>query len=215
MWSDRESESDFLNFGEVSQLAVDILKTEDMLPVSIGVFGNWGAGKSSLLKFIERDLATDEEQRLVIKFDAWLYQGYDDARASILEVIAAQLIVAAESDRDLLDKAKGLLARVDYVRALGWAAEGTALAFGIPASGLLSRGLAAAASLGDGVQAGEYAAASDAFTDIKREGSALFNPEQPQTPPQQIDAFRKEYSEVLRALNKQVCTLVNERRQCL
>ena len=53
MWSDTESEKDYLNFGEVSQLAVDILKTDGMLPVSIGVFGNWGAGKSSLLKLIE------------------------------------------------------------------------------------------------------------------------------------------------------------------
>ena len=47
MWSDKESNEDYLNFGEVSNLAVDILTTPDMLPVSIGVFGNWGAGKSS------------------------------------------------------------------------------------------------------------------------------------------------------------------------
>ncbi|MCE9996703.1 KAP family NTPase, partial [Enterobacter hormaechei] len=27
-----------------------------MLPVSIGIFGNWGAGKSSLLKIIEKQI---------------------------------------------------------------------------------------------------------------------------------------------------------------
>ncbi|WP_258557282.1 hypothetical protein, partial [Serratia marcescens] len=42
MWSDKESSEDYLNFGEVSQLAVDVLATEGMLPVSIGIFGNWG-----------------------------------------------------------------------------------------------------------------------------------------------------------------------------
>ncbi|MFW0927284.1 hypothetical protein [Providencia sp. VP23HZSY-1] len=47
MWSDKESSEDYLNFGEVSQLAVDVLSTEGMLPVSIGIFGNWGAGKST------------------------------------------------------------------------------------------------------------------------------------------------------------------------
>jgi len=47
VWSDKESSQDYLNFGEVSQLAVDILTSPSMLPVSLDVFGNWGAGKSS------------------------------------------------------------------------------------------------------------------------------------------------------------------------
>ena len=84
MWSDTESEKDYLNFGEVSQLAVDILTANGMLPVSIGVFGNWGAGKSSLLKLIEHHLEKNEKNWIVINFDAWLYQGYDDARAALL-----------------------------------------------------------------------------------------------------------------------------------
>lgn len=73
MWSDTESDKDYLNFGEVSQLAVDILIADGMLPVSVGVFGNWGAGKSSLLKLIEAKLEQDEKDWIVIKFDAWLY----------------------------------------------------------------------------------------------------------------------------------------------
>lgn len=82
MWADVESNIDYLNFGEVSSLAVDILKSENMLPVSIGIFGNWGAGKSSLLKIIEKQInQEDGKDILVVNFDAWLYQGYDDARA--------------------------------------------------------------------------------------------------------------------------------------
>jgi len=50
MWPDKESEKDYLNFGEVSSLAVDILTSSNMLPVSIGVFGNWGAGIFSIKK---------------------------------------------------------------------------------------------------------------------------------------------------------------------
>ncbi|MCK4824055.1 hypothetical protein KA005_50345 [bacterium] len=41
---------------EVSQLAVDILNSPSMLPISLGIFGNWGAGKLSLLKLIEARL---------------------------------------------------------------------------------------------------------------------------------------------------------------
>ena len=66
MWSDKESDKDYLNFGEVSQITVDILTSKDMLPVSIGVFGNWGAGKSSLLKLIEQRLEADEKDWVVM-----------------------------------------------------------------------------------------------------------------------------------------------------
>ena len=117
MWSDTESEEDYLNFGEVSQLAVDILAADGMLPVSIGVFGNWGAGKSSLLKLIEQNLNKDGKEWIVIKFDAWLYQGYDDARAALLEVIATELAKAADGNASLATKAKELLSRVSGFRA--------------------------------------------------------------------------------------------------
>lgn len=124
MWSDTESDKDYLNFGEVSQLAVDILIADGMLPVSVGVFGNWGAGKSSLLKLIEAKLEQDEKDWIVIKFDAWLYQGYDDARAALLEVIATALTEAADGNTSLATKTKKLLARVDGFRAMGLLAEG-------------------------------------------------------------------------------------------
>lgn len=50
MWSDVESSVDYLNFGEVSSLAVDILKSNNMLPVSIGIFGNWGGRQVIIIK---------------------------------------------------------------------------------------------------------------------------------------------------------------------
>ena len=34
---------------------------------------------------IDRDLKDIDDKYLIINFDAWLYQGYDDARASLLE----------------------------------------------------------------------------------------------------------------------------------
>lgn len=117
MWSDTESKEDYLNFGEVSQIVTEILESEAMLPVSIGIFGNWGAGKSSLLNLIEQQIKPDEW--IIIKFDAWLYQGFDDARTALLETIANHLIQAAKNEETILQKSKNLLARIDGLRLAG------------------------------------------------------------------------------------------------
>ena len=126
MWSDTESKEDYLNFGEVSQIVTEILETEAMLPVSIGIFGNWGAGKSSLLNLIEQQIKPHEW--IVIKFDAWLYQGFDDARTALLETIANHLIQAAKDEETILKKSQNLLVRINGLRLAGFLAEGAALA---------------------------------------------------------------------------------------
>jgi len=216
MWSDKESDKDYLNFGEVSQLVVDILTSPEMLPVSIGIFGNWGAGKSSLLKLIEHDLHQKEEQKLVIQFDAWLYQGYDDARAALLEVISRELHKAADGNQGLLKKTAGLLDRVNGVRALGLLAEGAALMSGVPTGGLLSRGVSAVGGLFNGVQSQEECQEiTGVVKDVKVEAEGLIKPAKKMTPPQQIDAFRKQYKEILEDLKMPVIVTIDNLDRCL
>ncbi|WP_045861700.1 KAP family P-loop NTPase fold protein [Teredinibacter purpureus] len=216
MWSDTESDVDYLNFGEVSQLAVDVLKSPNMLPVSIGVFGNWGAGKSSLLKLIENDLKQSNQDWVVIQFDAWLYQGFDDARAALLEVIATHLQKEAEGNKGLIEKTQSLLGRVDRFRALGLLAEGAALVSGMPTGGLLSRGIGAVAGLSDGIQdEDEYKGLDKAAKEAKKELGGLLKAEKKSTPPKQIAEFRKEYGEILDGLNKPLVVVIDNLDRCL
>ncbi len=221
MWSDKESDSDYLNFGEVSQLAVDILTSPGMLPVSLGVFGNWGSGKSSLLKLIDKALQQGEGDRLVVNFDAWLYQGYDDARAALLEVIARKLNEAAKGNESLLKKTKGLLARVNVFRVLGLIAEGTALAFGFHTGGLLARGIGAAEKIvgsieGESVFSQEdYQGLDKVAKEAKSQASGLLEPGIKATPPQQIEAFRREYGEILKELGKPLVVVIDNLDRCL
>lgn len=216
MWSDTESEKDYLNFGEVSQLAVDILTADNMLPVSVGVFGNWGAGKSSLLKLIEEKLEQDEKKWIVIKFDAWLYQGYDDAKAALLEVIARALTQAANGNATLVTKSKRLLARVDGFRAMGFLAEGAALFAGIPTSGLIARSVGALGNAADGIQnQEEYENLGRTAKEAKEQFGSVLKPEAKNSPPQQIDAFRKEYGEILEELGKPLVVVIDNLDRCL
>ena len=216
MWSDVESSEDYLNFGEVSDLAVDILSTKYMLPISIGIFGNWGAGKSSLLKLIETKLECDEQDYIVINFDAWLYQGFDDARAALLEVIAIRLVEEAEGDEDLVEKSKSFLKRVNVFRALGLAAEGAAILSGIPTAGIAYRTINALGNATNGINDQvEYEEAGAIAKDLKNQASEIMKPKESKTPPQQIHAFRKEYEEILNALNKPVVIIIDNLDRCL
>lgn len=47
MWRDSESEFDFLNFTEVADQIATLATSRELLPISIGVFGSWGTGKST------------------------------------------------------------------------------------------------------------------------------------------------------------------------
>ncbi len=214
MWSDTESKEDYLNFGEVSQIVTEILETEAMLPVSIGVFGNWGAGKSSLLNLIEQQIKPDEW--IVIKFDAWLYQGFDDARAALLETIASHLIQAAKDEKNILQKSKNLFARINGLRLLGLMAEGAALAAGVPTFGLISKTFETAKESLDGVQnETESKQIVEVGENLVDSGKNLIKPKEKQTPPQQIDEFRKEYGEILQDLGKKLVIVIDNLDRCL
>ncbi|QMT34550.1 AAA family ATPase [Conchiformibius steedae] len=214
MWSDTESKEDYLNFGEVSQIITEILETEAMLPVSIGVFGNWGVGKSSLLNLIEQQIKPDEW--IVIKFDAWLYQGFDDARAALLETIASHLIQAAKDNETILQKSKNLLARIDGLRLTGLLAEGAALVAGFPTFGLVSKIFGTAQNALDGIQdETESKQVVETGKNIVDSGKNLIKHKERQTPPQQIEEFRKEYGEILQDLGKKLVIVIDNLDRCL
>jgi predicted KAP-like P-loop ATPase len=220
MWSDKESEIDYLNYGEVSKLAVDILTAPEMLPVSLGIFGSWGSGKSSMLKLIEKDLqelsSSNAHKFIFVNFDAWLYQGYDDARVAILEVIASKLNEAAKGNETLLEKTKGLLGRVNIFRTLGVIAEGTALLNGIPTGGMLAKIINSGEKLIGGQSTEkDYREAAKGATELKGSVSEIIKDPQKITPPQQITAFRQEYNEVLKELGQTLVVIIDNLDRCL
>ena len=138
MWSDNHTSKDFLNFKCVADTAAELVIKANGQPLSMGVSGGWGVGKSSMLKLISNSLhAREEGQYLFVEFNAWLYQGYDDARAALMDVIARSLIEHAEDSQTGIDKAKQFLKRVNWLRLTGLAVGSTlALAAGIPPAGL-------------------------------------------------------------------------------
>ena len=48
MWKDSESKIDYIDFEYIADLVNYIILEDGLLPASIGVYGDWGSGKSSL-----------------------------------------------------------------------------------------------------------------------------------------------------------------------
>jgi KAP family P-loop domain len=52
MWPDNETELDFLNFTGVADTVAEIIVQANGSPISIGVSGAWGLGKSSMIRLM-------------------------------------------------------------------------------------------------------------------------------------------------------------------
>lgn len=217
MWRDSESEHDFLNFTEVADQIATLATNPGLLPISIGVFGSWGTGKSTVLQLVEAKLPKQGENvPIVVRFDAWMYQGFDDARAALMEVVSRKLLELAENKETLIDKAKNFAGRVNYFRGLGLIADfGVGVALGIP-PGLLTRAGGALSSMLSGSGTAEdYEELKKDFSDAKKGLSGLIKPAEKRTPPQEIEAFRREFGELLVGLNTSLVLFIDNLDRCL
>lgn len=216
MWRDSETDQDFLNFTELAEQVATLATNPKLLPISIGVFGTWGTGKSTVLSLVERKLKDSSPEPIIIKFDAWLYQGFDDAKAALMEVVADRLLEESKSNESLFEKAKGFAGRVNYFRALGMAADfGIGMAFGVP-PGLLTKAGSAIGSLVAGKgDADDAEAMKEGGKAVAENWSKLIKPEKSRTPPKEIAAFRKEFGEIVLELKRPLILFIDNLDRCL
>lgn len=115
MWNDNDTNIDLIDYTHLVYAVSSIVKQNNLLPCTIGLFGDWGSGKSSLMRMIEESF-NNESEILCIKFNGWLFEGYDDARSALMTSIIEQTI----SNRTLGEKAKNiakkLLRNIDWLK---------------------------------------------------------------------------------------------------
>jgi predicted KAP-like P-loop ATPase len=124
MWADNETSDDLLGFKIHADLIVDVINDNDVLPVTIGVFGDWGSGKSSILKIVEKELIGDDKDgfkdgTLVLYFNGWVFEGYDDAKAALLESIIEKFAKHKKLRSKVKDETVKLLKSVKWMRLMG------------------------------------------------------------------------------------------------
>jgi len=107
MWKDSETKIDFLDFSYLTNTVADIIKDDNLTPSSIGIFGDWGSGKSSLMEMCIEELSKDEDI-LCLKFNGWLFEGYEDAKTALIGTILDKI----NDKKTLNSKAKDLIKRL-------------------------------------------------------------------------------------------------------
>jgi predicted KAP-like P-loop ATPase len=115
MWSDNETDSDFIDFQHMIRAVKSIVDNENLLPCSIGIFGDWGSGKSSLMRMIEEKYSGDDDV-LVINFNGWLFEGYEDTKTVLMSRIVDELIKNRTLDEKALKIAAKLLRKIDLIK---------------------------------------------------------------------------------------------------
>ncbi|MDC5706166.1 Qat anti-phage system ATPase QatA [Vibrio europaeus] len=137
LWPDNESKVDLLNYQSISNAIVKLLRDQQRLPVSIGIHGDWGAGKSTVLSMIENSYKEDEKT-VCVRFNSWLYQGLEDAQTALMQQITTDLIKNRAAIEGFKESADSFLKRVDWFKTAKTVANWGVTAFtGIPMPGTM------------------------------------------------------------------------------
>lgn len=216
MWSDKESKIDFLNFNETAQSIKDLITEKDLMPISVGVFGDWGAGKSTILELTKKALEADQQEYIQVHFDAWMFQGYDDAKAALLETIAAKLVKQAENDKGLSDKAKEFAGRVDKIRLMGLLMDGGSALAGIHTAGGFQKllGFFGDNDNDDEIDVDDLKDAAEGAKKIAKKNKGLLKDKKKFSPPKEIKEFRDAYSSLLDEFDKPLIVYVDNLDRC-
>lgn len=145
MWPDNETNIDLIGFDELLSAAVELAKADSLAPMTIGVYGAWGSGKSSLMKMISERLSTEDET-VCLWFNGWAFEGYDDAKAALMSAILTQLHAKQRLTKKAANAVQGLLRHINWMRLTGLAGKqilnlGVALSTGVTASTALPAAL--------------------------------------------------------------------------
>jgi len=210
--TDNETKVDLLNNEAIASTIISLLKERPEHPITVGVHGDWGAGKSSVLEMIEAGFAKDSTV-LCLKFNGWRFQGFEDAKIALLEGIVTSLI----EQRPLLTKAteavKNIFKRIDWLKVAKKTGGLALTAYtGIPTPDQISTVMSTLNGLSDPAQLLSKENVTTAVTNIK----SILKEETTQNVPEEIEAFRKAFDKLLEDAGiTQLIILVDDLDRCL
>lgn len=125
MWKDIETSEDLLGYRFHAKLLKEIVLDKSMLSTSIGIFGNWGYGKSSLMLLLEKEIneeiamhvAEGNTPRILqVRFNGWQYESYETTKYSLIQVLLDSVEKYLSDNRDVFEKLDILLKRINLLK---------------------------------------------------------------------------------------------------
>jgi hypothetical protein len=114
---DRPSQKDFLDFHAYCQTLRDLLlHSGTTTPLTIGIFGRWGTGKTTLMRMLENTLKS--EGVVSVWFNAWQYGKEEELWAAFLQSILNKLKADLRQLERLKFNTNLLWNRIDWDNAL-------------------------------------------------------------------------------------------------
>ncbi|MEV4752636.1 P-loop NTPase fold protein [Streptosporangium sp. NPDC049248] len=117
LWADNPAMEDLLGFDAVSQPVVEAARRDGLLPVTIGIYGPWGSGKSTVLSAVATSLGLNRAV-VVVRVNPWEYDTGIDIKAELIGEILSALRQARSDEQALPEKAMGILAKL--VKRVRW-----------------------------------------------------------------------------------------------
>lgn len=115
MWNDNETRSDSIDYNHLIGAVTGIIDNPALLPCSIGIFGDWGSGKSSLMGMVE-DKYKNTPDVLIIRFNGWLFEGYEDAKTVLMGRIVDEIIDKRTFTEKAIKLGVKLLQKIDWMK---------------------------------------------------------------------------------------------------
>lgn len=213
--SDQETEVDLLYHEAIARTVVKLIGETKAVAVTIGVHGDWGAGKSSVLKMTSAAFKGNDRV-LSLWFNGWAFEGFEDAKVVVIETIVDELRRARPASARVTEAARKVLKRVDWLKV---AKKTGGLAFtavtGIPTFEQLNSIFETAKSVIGKPQ--DHVSLDDIKSVAGQIGDYIKEPkDETDNLPTQMHEFRREFEELLDVADiDQLVVIVDDLDRCL
>jgi predicted KAP-like P-loop ATPase len=237
MWADNETSLDLLGFRVHADLVRSVVTDTSLLPVTIGVFADWGGGKTSLMKMLEKSLAPESwpsgspeqkecEQIACLYFNGWLFEGYDDAKSAILSSVLLALGEHKRFGPKVRSKCASLLQSVNWMRVASLGLNHVAIpaiaAFASGGTSIVPALTGSFASLMPGANKDSSQSSDEAAPDAKTkedgddfDWESLIKNDKTPTGPLDVRSFRDQFGKMLQESEvKSLVVLIDDLDRC-
>lgn len=187
--ADNPADIDLLGLSPIAAAVKDIVCADNAEPVTVGIHGPWGSGKSSLLRQICADL-TGDDKTVTFELNPWEFADDDDVKSTIITTVLSELALYVPPEK--LPLLRKLARRVSWKRATSMLAKGALTLTGEPLSAL------------------------SLFADVLDTMSETDDADGAPQPPANLTGFKAEFAEILQQIPQdRVVILVDDLDRCL